>query len=71
MERPGLPAAAILGVELFPGNNLIVVSAMARRWMIVYFSNFIGWLLLALIFYSAGLWKSNEGVLGAPPVSRS
>jgi len=70
----GLMLVVIAGAELFTGNNLMVVSAftkeitfgaMWRRWAIVYAANFIGSLLLAFIFYFAGLWKTGEGALGA------
>jgi formate transporter len=74
----GLMLVVIAGAELFTGNNLMVVSAftkeitfsaMLRRWAIVYVANFIGSILLALLFYSAGLWKTGEGALGAAAVA--
>jgi len=37
---------------------------MLRRWAIVYVANFMGSILLALLFYTAGLWKIGEGALG-------
>ena len=70
----GLMLVVIAGAELFTGNNLMIVSAltgeitfsaMLRRWTIVYAANFIGSILLALLFYSAGLWKTGEGAVGA------
>jgi formate/nitrite transporter len=74
----GLILVVIAGAELFTGNNLMVVSAltkeitfsaMLRRWAIVYGANFIGSILLALLFYLAGLWKTGGGALGASAVN--
>lgn len=70
----GLMLVVIAGSELFTGNNLMVSSVMAReitlgtmakRWALVYFANFIGSIVLALIFYFSGLWKTGAGALGA------
>jgi formate/nitrite transporter len=47
----------------------ITFGAMFRRWAIVYVANFIGSILLALLFYYAGLWKMGEGALGAAAVN--
>jgi formate/nitrite transporter len=67
----------IAGAELFTGNNLMVSSVMtkgitldtmAKRWALVYVANFIGSVILALIFYFSGLWKTGSGALGAAAV---
>jgi formate/nitrite transporter len=73
----GLMLVVIAGAELFTGNNLMVTSTLAReisfgtmakRWMLVYVANFIGSIILALIFYSSGLWKTGDGALGQTAV---
>ena len=73
----GLMLVVIAGAELFTGNNLMVssvltkditLSTMAKRWALVYLANFVGSILLALIFYFSGLWKTGNGSLGAVAV---
>ncbi|MBW2039456.1 MAG: formate/nitrite transporter family protein [Deltaproteobacteria bacterium] len=73
----GLMLVVIAGSELFTGNNLMVSSVMAReitlstmskRWALVYVANFIGSIVLALVFYFSGLWKTGNGALGAAAV---
>jgi formate/nitrite transporter len=67
----------IAGAELFTGNNLMVssvmtkditLSTMAERWALVYGANLIGSIVLALMFYFSGLWKTGNGALGAAAV---
>jgi formate/nitrite transporter len=38
---------------------------MLQRWGLVFIANFIGSILLALLFYFSGLWKTGNGSLGA------
>jgi formate/nitrite transporter len=73
----GLMLVIIAGAELFTGNNLMISSAMAReitfgrmleRWGLVYVSNFVGSILLALLFVFSGLWKTGDGTLGQAAV---
>jgi formate/nitrite transporter len=73
----GLMLVVIAGAELFTGNNLMVSSAMLgeisfgtmlRRWGVVFFANFIGSILVALLFYYSGLWKTGDGALGVSAV---
>ncbi len=73
----GLMLVVIAGAELFTGNNLMVTSTLAkeitfgsmlRRWVLVFAANFIGSLILALLFYLSGLWKTGENALGAAAV---
>jgi len=73
----GLMLVVIAGAELFTGNNLMVTSTLAkeitfgsmlRRWILVYAANFIGSLILALLFYLSGLWKTGGNALGAAAV---
>lgn len=73
----GLMLVVIAGAELFTGNNLMVSSVltkeitfndMLKRWTLVFIANFIGSILLALIFFYSGLWKTGDGALGAAAV---
>jgi formate/nitrite transporter len=73
----GLMLVVIAGAELFTGNNLMVSSVMSReitlstmgkRWAVVFAANFIGSILVALLFYYSGLWKTGDGALGAAAV---
>ena len=70
----GLMLVVIAGAELFTGNNLIFLSVLGgevgvgsllRNWTIVYFANFVGSLLLVLLMYWSGLWKTDGGLVGA------
>jgi FixJ family two-component response regulator len=70
----GLMLVIIAGAELFTGNNLMISSAIAReitfgrmleRWGLVYVANFIGSILIALLFVFSGLWRLSDGALGA------
>lgn len=70
----GLMLVVIAGAELFTGNNLMVssvlsheitVANMLKRWGVVYLANFVGSIVLALIFYFSGLWKIGDGAMGA------
>lgn len=74
----GLILVVIAGAELFTGNNLMISSVMSgeitlgkmlKRWALVFFANFIGSILLALIFYFSGLWESADGALGIAAVN--
>ncbi|MGZ3605078.1 MAG: formate/nitrite transporter family protein, partial [Thermodesulfobacteriota bacterium] len=73
----GLMLVVIAGAELFTGNNLMVSSVMSReitlatmgkRWGVVFVANFIGSILVTLLFYYSGLWKTGDGALGAAAV---
>lgn len=73
----GLMLVVIAGGELFTGNNLMISSVMSReisfstmmkRWGLVYLTNFIGALLITLIFFYGGLWKLAEGGLGVATI---
>jgi formate/nitrite transporter len=73
----GLMLVVIAGAELFTGNNLMVSSVMSReitlstmlkRWGVVFLANFIGSILVMLLFYYSGLWKTGDGALGATAV---
>lgn len=73
----GLMLVVIAGGELFTGNNLMVSSVMIgevtwtrvlAKWGLVYLANLLGAILLALLFYASGLWKTGGGALGAAAV---
>jgi formate transporter len=74
----GLMLVVIAGAELFTGNNLMVSSVMSKeislktmcqRWALVFVANFAGSLLMAILFYASGLWKTGGGALGASAVA--
>ena len=69
----GLMLVIIAGAELFTGNNLMISSIITgritwpnvmARWSLVYVANFIGSIILALLFYYSGLWKTGGQALG-------
>ena len=69
----GLMLVVIAGAELFTGNNLMLTSTLAKeisfrtmlqRWILVYVANFIGSIILALLFYLSGLWTTGGNALG-------
>lgn len=73
----GLMLVIIAGAELFTGNNLMISSIITgrvtlknvlARWAMVYGANFIGSILLVLLFYYSGLWKTGGDALGAAAV---
>jgi formate transporter len=74
----GLMLVVIAGAELFTGNNLMISSVLSReigvrvmlqRWGLVFLANFVGSVLLALVFYFSGLWKTGNGELGVSALS--
>ncbi len=73
----GLMLVVIAGAELFTGNNLMVSSVftgritlrkMLAKWGIVYVANFIGSIILVLLFFYSDLWKTGGGALGMAAV---
>jgi formate transporter len=69
----GLILVLICGADLFTGNVLIAVpvadgklkiSKLLKNWVIIYLSNFIGALLIALLIFNAGLLDLNNNMLG-------
>jgi len=74
----GLMLVVIAGAELFTGNNLMVTSTLAGeitfgkmlgRWGIVFVANFIGSIIIVLLFFYSDLWKAGGGALGAKAVA--
>ena len=73
----GLMLVIIAGAELFTGNTLMISSIITgritwpnvlARWTLVYFANFLGSIILALLFYYSGLWKTGGDALGIAAV---
>src|SRR5690554_3810440 len=73
----GLILVVLAGAELFTGNSLVFISylngningsQLLRNWVIVYFANFAGSLLLVFLMYGSGLWKLDGGGVGANAV---
>ncbi len=69
----GLMLVVIAGGELFTGNVLIVGSVLdgkiskmglLKNWTLVYFSNLIGAVLLAIIVFYANGWQQNDLQVG-------
>lgn len=74
----GLILVVVAGAELFTGNNLMISSVMAggitlgrmlERWGLVYVANFLGAVLVALLFVLSGLWKNASNAVGAAAVA--
>ncbi|MFA5713239.1 MAG: formate/nitrite transporter family protein [Bacteroidales bacterium] len=70
----GLILVVVAGAELFTGNNLISVAALAGRvsptkfiknLTIVWIGNLVGSLFVALLIFYSGHLDYSEGVLGA------
>lgn len=66
-----LSLVIIAGSELFTGNNFIMVSGVlskvvewkdvCRLWIMCYLGNWVGSIILAVLFYYAGLTKGHTG----------
>ncbi|MFT5658285.1 MAG: formate transporter [Gammaproteobacteria bacterium] len=70
----GLILVVIAGAELFTGNNLIIIawaqrnissSQLLRNWIIVYFANFIGSILMAFFVHFSGMLELADGAVRA------
>lgn len=69
----GLILVVGAGAELFTGNNLIVIATVSgrvsvgrliRNWIIVYFGNFVGSVLTAVLVYYSWQWKADKMAVG-------
>ena len=69
----GLILVVVAGAELFTGNNLLVMAwadrkittpALLRNWILVYASNALGAIGLALVVYLSHHADMNEGAVG-------
>lgn len=65
----GLMLVILAGGELFTSNNLLTVAVLDRKltikktlknWIIVYFGNFAGSIILAVVLYYSGLYGSGD-----------
>ncbi|MBM6699071.1 formate/nitrite transporter family protein [Bifidobacterium pullorum subsp. saeculare] len=74
----GLVLVLCCGAELFTGNSLMASDlaskriswpAMLRNWVIVWFGNFAGALLLVTLIALAGTMGLNDGAVGATAVA--
>lgn len=69
----GLILVVIAGAELFTGNNLVFMAVlskkvsfakMMRNWVIVYFGNFVGSILIAFIMLLTKQYTFGGGAIG-------
>lgn len=69
----GLILVIVGGAELFTGNNLIIMAwssrkistfQLLRNWVIVYFGNFIGALMTAILMLYSGQYTFSNGLVG-------
>ncbi len=70
----GLTLVVCAGGELFTGNSLMIcaaasgkisVKALAKNWVLVWFGNFVGALLVVALMYFSDLQSMNSGLVGA------
>lgn len=66
----GLILVMVAGAELFTGNTMIVtgvfrkhgsIRELVNRWVIVFFANFVGSILIVILYFYSNLWQSNNG----------
>ena len=69
----GLLLVVVAGAELFTGNNLLVMAwaggeigsrALLRNWAVVFLSNLVGAVGLAVLVWLSGQSSMNEGAVG-------
>ncbi len=74
----GLILVILGGAELFTGNNMIMTGYLEKKvsgkqllsnWFWVYLFNFVGSLLVVVLFYYSGIWKANGGAIGVRAVN--
>ncbi|NMM94192.1 formate/nitrite transporter family protein [Bifidobacterium oedipodis] len=74
----GLVLVLCCGAELFTGNSLMVSdlaarkiswTALAKNWVIVWFGNLVGALVLVTLIALAGTMGLNDGAVGATAVA--
>lgn len=67
----GLVLVVVAGAELFTGNVLLIIPLMEgkvksngflKNWIIVFFANFIGSLILAWFFLGTNLWGTSSAL---------
>lgn len=69
----GLILVLICGADLFTGNCLMAVAlvekkitfkGMIKNWVVIYFANFVGALIIAFLIFNTGLLSTNDSLLG-------
>lgn len=74
----GLLLVVVCGAELFTGNTMIVMSAASKKiswgavlknWLVVFFGNFVGALLMVGLVYLSNFQGMNSGAIGTTIVS--
>lgn len=74
----GLALVVVCGAELFTGNTMIVMSAASKRikwsavwknWVVVFFGNFVGSLVIVALVYLSNMQLMNGGQVGQTMVS--
>lgn len=74
----GLLLVVVCGAELFTGNTMIVMSAASRKitwlavlknWLVVFFGNFVGALIMVGLVYLSNFQGMNGGAVGTAIVS--
>ncbi len=66
----GLILVILGGAELFTGNNLLAAGYLEKKvsgrqvlsnWFWVYIFNFVGALVVVILFFFSGIWQANDG----------
>lgn len=74
----GLILVVVCGAELFTGNTMIVMTALSKRiswgavfknWVVVFFGNLVGALVIVGCVYLSGYASMNGGIVGETVVS--
>ncbi len=74
----GLLLVVVAGAELFTGNTMIVMSAASRKiswgavaknWVVVFFGNLVGSLVIVGLVFLSGMHNMNGGIVGTTMVS--
>ncbi len=74
----GLLLVVVCGAELFTGNTMIVMTAASKKiswssvwknWVIVFFGNLVGSLVIVGVVYLSGFHTMNGGLIGETMVS--
>lgn len=74
----GLVLVLCCGAELFTGNSLMIcgllskrisISGLLRNWVLVWFGNLVGALIVVVLVYFSGMHCMNDGAVGQNMVS--
>ena len=74
----GLLLVVVCGAELFTGNTMIVMSAASKKiswaavlknWLVVFFGNFVGALVMVVLVCLSNFQGMNAGAIGTTIVS--